>query len=327
MRRLLTFLALLLCAAACRPHETPVAHAPVILISIDTLRADHLPMFGYRGVATPNLDALRRDGILFTNAYAHAPLTLPSHTSVLTGLLPPANGVRNNIGYQLAPNVPTLGTMLRGAGYDTGAAVSAYVLRGSTGLRASFDFYEDAIENRPGTPTGSLQRPGSVTTNLAKQWIAQRGAKPFFFFLHLFEPHSPYEPTYDADIAAADRIAGDFIADLKARGIYDRAIVIFFSDHGEGLSQHGEPEHGIFLYREDIHVPLVVKLPSNARAGETIAHPVGLVDILPTIAQLTGVAAPAKIDGMSLLASTADRQIYSETLYPRIHLGCSELRS
>jgi len=325
-------------ATACRERQVAVTRAPVILISIDTLRADHLPMFGYRGVETPNLDALRRDGILFTNAFAHVPLTLPSHTSVLTGLLPPDNGVRNNIGYRLDPAVPTMGSMLHDAGYDTGAAVSAYVLRGSTGLRQSFDFYEDAIENRPGTPTGSLQRPGNVTAQFAKRWIDQRGTKPFFFLLHLFEPHSPYEPPepfrtryasapYDGEIATADAIAGDFIADLKARGIYDRAIIVFFSDHGEGLSQHGEAEHGIFLYREDIHVPLVVKLPRGARGGETIAHPVGLVDILPTIAQLTGVKAPSKLDGISLLASAADRRIYSETLYPRIHLGWSELRS
>jgi arylsulfatase A-like enzyme/Flp pilus assembly protein TadD len=339
MSRFTASIILLIAVIGCGRPEVPVpSHAPVILISVDTLRADRLPMFGYRGVETPNLDALRRDGILFTSAFAHVPLTLPSHTTVLTGLLPLSNGVRNNIGYELDPKVPTMGSMLHDAGYDTGAAVSAYVLRGSTGLRSSFDYYEDAIENRPGTPTGSLQRPGNVTARFAKQWIDQRGDKPFLFLLHLFEPHSPYEPPepyrsryasapYDGEIAAADAIVGDFIADLKARGIYDRAVIVFFSDHGEGLSQHGEAEHGIFLYREDIHVPLVVKLPSSARGGETIASPVGLVDILPTIAQLTGAKAPAKLDGISLLAPAAERRIYSETLYPRIHLGWSELRS
>ena len=343
MNRLSILLCCFLALTTCRQRETIVAaRAPVILISIDTLRADHLPMFGYRGVETPHLDALRADGLLFTNAFAHVPLTLPSHTTVLTGLLPLDNGVRNNIGYQLDPKVPTMGSMLHDAGYDTGAAVSAYVLRGSTGLRSVFDYYEDAIENRPGTAAGSLQRPGNITAQFAKQWIDRRLAanndKPFLFLLHLFEPHSPYEPPepfrtryasvpYDGEIAAADAILGDFIADLKARGIYDRAIIVFFSDHGEGLSQHGETEHGIFLYREDIHIPLVVKLPSKQRAGETIANPVGLVDILPTIAQLTGAKPPEKLDGVSLLASTAERRIYSETLYPRIHLGWSELRS
>ncbi len=328
MRPLILFLCAIAILGCGREKATRFDGAPVIFISIDTLRADHLPMFGYRGVETPHVDALRKDGVLFTSAYAHAPLTLPSHVSVLTGLLPQNHGVRNNIGYRLEANVPTIASMLRTAGYQSGAAVSAYVLRGATGLRGSFDFYEDEIESRAGVATGSLQRPGKVTTDLAKQWITQRGEKPFFFLLHVFEPHSPYEPTYDADIAAADAVVGNFIADLRSRGIYDRAIIVFFSDHGEGLSQHGEPEHGIFLYREAIHVPLVVKLPSNARAGETIASPVGLIDLLPTIAELTGATAPAKLDGVSLFSTpTPNRRIYSETLYPRIHLGWSELRS
>jgi arylsulfatase A-like enzyme/thioredoxin-like negative regulator of GroEL len=339
-RHALALLSIPLTLLACHSREpiAPTAHAPVILISIDTLRADHLPMFGYKGVETPNLDALRRDGILFTNAFSHVPLTLPSHASVLTGQLPTTNGVRNNIGYELRAGTPTIASMLHDDGYATGAAVSAYVLRGSTGVRATFDFYEDSIENQPGIPTGSLQRPGNLTAAIAKQWIEQHGTKPFFFFLHLFEPHSPYEPPeplrsryaaspYDGEIAAADAIVGDFIGDLKSRGIYDRAIIILFSDHGEGLSQHGETEHGIFLYREAIHVPLLVKLPSSARAGEADANPVGLVDILPTIAELTGATAPPKLDGVSLLAPKTERRIYSETLYPRIHLGWSELRS
>ena len=317
-------------AFACRekPATETFERAPVIFISVDTLRADHLPMFGYRAIQTPNLDRLRNDGVLFTNAVSQAPLTLPSHATVLTGLLPQNHGVRNNIGFRLESNIPTLASLLRTAGYRTGAAVSAYVLRGDTGLRANFDFFEDSIENQPGTPTGALQRPGNVTASLASKWIGERGNEPFFFLLHLFEPHSPYEGSYDAEIAATDAIVGNFIDDLKARGIYDRAIIVFFSDHGEGLSQHGEPEHGIFLYREAIHVPLVVKLPSNARAGETIAHPVGLVDVLPTIAALTNVSAPAKVDGVSLFATPVpNRRIYSETMYPRIHLGWSELRS
>lgn len=331
----------LLSANACR--EKPAADhfhgAPVILISVDTLRADHLPAYGYDAVETPNLDALRRDGVLFTNAYAQVPLTLPSHATILTGLLPRDHGVRNNIGYRLERAVPTAAGLFKEAGYDTGAAVSAYVLRGATGLRAHFDFYDDAIANRPGEATGNLQRNGATTAAIAKEWIGKREARPFFFLLHIFEPHSPYEAPepfhskyasvpYDGEIAASDAIVGDFIADLKARGIYDRAIVIFFSDHGEGLMQHGEPEHGIFLYREAIHVPLIVKLPKNARAGETMTGPAGLVDILPTITSLTGVKPPAKVDGVSLFATpAAGRSIYSETLYPRIHLGWSDLRS
>jgi arylsulfatase A-like enzyme/Tfp pilus assembly protein PilF len=314
--------------------------APVIIISIDTLRADHLPAYGYAGVQTPAIDALRRDAILYTNAYSHAPLTLPSHTSLLTGLLPESHKVRNNIGYKLAPEVVTIPKMLKAAGYESGGAVSAYVLRAGTGIGASFDFFDDGIVNKANVAIGSLQRDGADTSAIAKQWIAQRKEKPLFFLLHLFEPHSPYTPPepfrsrfklpYDGEIAAADQIVGDFLEALKRDGIYDKALIVLMSDHGEGLNQHGEPEHGIFLYREAIHVPLFVKLPNGARAGETDEQPVGLVDVLPTIAEVAGVEPPAGIQGRSLLhrdAQAASRRIYSETLYPRIHLGWSELRS
>lgn len=339
VKRRAVILACALALAGCgRRGAGTFRGAPVILISIDTLRADHLPMFGYRAVETPALDALRRDGILFTSAYSQVPLTLPSHAAILTGLLPPSNHVRNNIGYSLDGKVPTLPAMLRRSGYAAGGAVSAFVLRGSAGLSQSFDFYDDRIQNIPGKPVSGLQRPGSVTEGIAKDWIGQHDANPFFFFLHLYEPHAPYTPPepfysryaskYDGEIATADAVVGDFLSFLKARGIYDKAIIIFLSDHGEGLSEHGDPEHGIFLYREEIHVPLVVKLPKSARGGQTIADPVALVDILPTIAELTSAARPAHLDGVSLFATRdADRRIYSETLYPRIHLGWSDLYS
>jgi arylsulfatase A-like enzyme/Flp pilus assembly protein TadD len=340
---LLPVLLLLLFAACNRGAEQKTdvsAGAPVIVISIDTLRADHLPAYGYGAVQTPAIDAFRRDSILYTNAYSHAPLTLPSHTSILTGLLPDAHKVRNNIGYHLDPNVVTIPKMLKGAGYETGAAVSAYVLRASTGLGASFDFYDDGIASAPNVAIGNLQRAGRDTASIATQWLAPRKDRPLFFLLHLFEPHSPYaapEPfrsryssPYDAEIASADQILGEFIDALKRDGIYDRALIVLLSDHGEGLNQHGEAEHGIFLYREAIRVPLMVKLPNRARAGETAQQAVGLVDVLPTVAEVTGVQAPAGVQGLSLLrtnTASATRRIYSETLYPRIHLGWSELRS
>ncbi|HYM60177.1 MAG TPA: sulfatase, partial [Thermoanaerobaculia bacterium] len=273
-RRLAILIAVVaLLATSCRRGEVSTSgkRAPVILISIDTLRADHLPLFGYKDVETPNIDALRRDGILFTNAFCHVPLTLPSHVTVLTGLLPPDNKVRNNIGYKLDPAVPTLPGILKASGYATGASVSAYVLRGSTGLGPSFDFYDDAIASKPGTPVGSLQRSGKASEEIAARWIGENDSKPFFFFLHLFEPHSPYTPPepfrsrfrlpYDGEIATADAIVGDLLDFLRKRGLYDKAIIVLMSDHGEGLYEHGEPEHGIFLYREAIHVPLIVKLP------------------------------------------------------------------
>lgn len=328
MRRLL--LTLLFLALACtRATETPAVKPPVIIISIDTLRADHLPAYGYDGVKTPAIDALRDDGILYENAYAHAPTTLPSHVSMLTGLLPYEHGVRNNLGYTFeAAKHETIPAMLKSAGYETGAAVSAYVLRGSTGLGSVFDFYDDQVAGATNVSIGEVMRDGAVTANVATRWIGERGDRPFFFFLHLFEPHWPYEGTYDEEIARADAVVGRFIADLKQRGLYDQAVVILLSDHGEGLGDHGEKEHGVFVYRETIRVPLIVKLPGSTRAGDSVEDPVQLIDVAPTIAALTGTGRDQTWRGASLLEPVAkDRRIYSETMLPRIHFGWSELRS
>src|SRR5262249_36110144 len=185
-----------------------------------------------------------------------------------------------------------------------------------------------------------VQRPGSETARRALAWLDGAQSKPFFLFLHLYEPHSPYEPPepfrsryaahpYDGEIAAADAIVGDFVGQLRRRGLYDRAIVILLSDHGEGLGQHGENEHGIFLYREALHVPLLVKLPASARAGETVREPVSLVDLVPTLARALGFPPPPGADGRRLLERSLDasRRLYAETFYPRIHLGWSPLRS
>src|SRR5256885_15030654 len=183
----MTIVALLL--ASCHRRESAVRvykNAPVIVISIDTLRADHLPAYGYKQVETPNIDRFRRDATLFENAYSHVPLTLPSHVSMLTGELPPDNGVRNNIGYPFdAAHHETIPSLLHKNGYATGAAVSAYVLRGSTGICNAFDFYDDAVEVRGGEAQGDLQRTGDVTESIAERWIGEQGERPFFFMLHL----------------------------------------------------------------------------------------------------------------------------------------------
>jgi len=316
-------------------------NAPVILISIDTLRADHLPAYGYTGVSTPNIDAFRADSVLFTNAYSHCPLTLPSHVTMLAGTLPFQNGVRDNTGYRLSPDSTGLPRILAPLGYESGAAISAYVLRGETGLRNLFDWYDDSIPFQPGVAAGSIQRAGGATVDSALNWIRARRQKPFFFFLHLFEPHTPYaapEPfrsasqsPYDGEIAYVDSVAGRFITELKQQGIYDRAIILLLSDHGEGLGDHGEREHGIFLYREALHVPLMVKLPGRRAAGQTVDATVGLIDIAPTIARLLGAAAPSSWSGTPLLGPPRDprgnRRVYSESIYGRLHLGWSELRS
>ncbi len=334
-------LAVVACRDAPRPATFP--GAPVVLVSIDTLRADHLPAYGYKGVATPALDALARDSVVFENAYSPVPLTLPAHASLLSGQLPPVHGVRDNLGYVFdAEAHPTLTSLLKARGYATGAAVSAYVLHHTTGLAAGFDFYDDHVDTAAaGHAVGQAQRPGTETARRALAWLSGVGAPPPFLFLHLYEPHSPYDPPepyrgryaaspYDGEIAEADAIVGSVVAELKAKGLYDRALVIVLSDHGEGLNDHGEEYHGILLYREALHVPLLVKLPGASRAGERVSRPVGLVDVMPTVAALLGIAVPPGLAGQPLFGAAtpaAPVGVYSETFYPRIHLGWSELRS
>jgi arylsulfatase A-like enzyme/Flp pilus assembly protein TadD len=318
---------------------------PVIVISIDTVRADHLPLYGAAGPETPNIDALAKDAIVFENAYSHVPLTLPSHTTILTGLLPEDSGVRNNLGYRFDSAAhPSLPTLLKAKGYATGAAVSAYVLRGATGLASAFDDYDDQIDrSSEGGAMGELQRSGDETVAAAIRWVDAKRDQPFFFLLHLFEPHAPYTPPepfktrysaapYDGEIAAADAYVGRFFSALKSSGIYDRATIVLLSDHGEGLGDHGEAQHGIFLYREAIHVPLLLKLPKGEMKGTRVKAPVQLTDILPTIAGISGFPVPEKAKGVSLVdvargSGPQDRRIFSETMYPRIHLGWSDLAS
>lgn len=332
--------------SACRrgpAGEMPVFEgAPIVLISIDTLRSDRLPVYGYQDVETPAISRLARDGIVFEHAYSHVPLTLPSHASMLTGLLPGKHGVRDNLGYRLdAAAHPSLPRLLKAAGYATGAAISAYVLRAETGLAGGFDFFDGAIDLRMHTTLGGSQRPCGETLAAARRWLTEVADRPFFLFYHLYEPHTPYEAPadlrqkyadpYDAEIAAADRCVGTLVAELERLGVYEEAIVVLVSDHGEGLNDHGEPEHGILLYREALAVPLIVRLPGSARAGERVAAPAQLVDLLPTLAGVAGVATPDGVDGASLfeLASSREepRPIFAETYYPRLHMGWSELRS
>jgi len=317
--------------------------APIVVISIDTLRSDHLPAYGYKGVETPALDALRKDAVLFERVYSHTPLTLPSHVSLLTGVLPSRHGVRDNIGYAFeAEKYPFLPRLLGRAGYATGAAVSAYVLRGETGLAKGFDVYDDGISLRPTEALGNSQRSGRESSRAALDWLGtvqgDSPEKPFFLFLHLYEPHTPYAPPepfaarysavpYDGEIATADAIVGDFLGELKKRGLYDRAIIALLSDHGEGLGDHGEQEHGILLYREALQVPLFLKLPGAKLGGATVAAPAQIVDLAPTLLALAGQPVPQgpqRMDGGSLLAlgrkGAPARPIYAETWYPRLQL-------
>ena len=339
--RFLTAIALILLASACARRGAVDPKAPIILISIDTLRSDHLPAYGYTKVDTPNLDALRQDSILFQRAYAECPLTLVSHASVLTGLLPAEHGIRDNLGYNLNPKAKTLAELLKSKGYATGAAVSAVVLRGDSGIKRGFDLWDDDIDIDPtAISIARSQRAGDATRERAQTWISEHAAQPFFFFFHIYEPHTPYEPpepfkskygsTYDGEVAAADAVVGRFLDYLKEKGLYDRATIVLMSDHGEGLGQHGEDEHGVLLYREDIQVPLMLKLPHGAQHGQSVAAPVQLVDIFPTIAGAFGFE--GKTEGRSLLdvangKAEGDRPLYAETYYPRLHYGWNDLHS
>jgi len=337
--RFLLVVALIL--AACGRHGAVDTRAPIIIISIDTLRSDHLPAYGYGKVETPSLDAFRKDSILFQRAYADCPLTLVSHASVLTGLLPAEHGIRDNLGYNLDPKARTLAELLKPKGYATGAAVSAVVLRGDSGLKRGFDFWDEDIDlDTTAISIARSQRSGDVTREAAQKWIGQHKAQPFFFFFHIYEPHTPYDPpepfktkygsTYDGEIATADAIVGRFLDFLKEQGLYDRATIVMMSDHGEGLGEHGEEEHGVLLYREDIQVPLMLKLPHNAQRGQSVAAPVQLLDIFPTIARPFGFT--GKTEGSSLLdvadgKVAGDRPLYAETYYPRLHYGWNDLHS
>jgi choline-sulfatase len=313
-------------------------HPSIVLISIDTLRADHLPAYGYRGVATPAIDALGRDGVIYDEAYSHCPLTLPSHVSILTGLLPQDHGVRDNAGYALdAKSHPTVASLLAASGYATGAAVSAYVLRASSGIANGFQWYDDPIPVADNAAIGSMQRRGSETIASAESWIDAHADRPFFLFVHLYEPHAPYDPpqpwltrygrSYDGEIATSDALVGHLVNFLKAKSLYDDTVIVLLSDHGEGLMDHGEQEHGLLLYREALRVPLIVKLPGS-HASSRRQDTVELIDVAPTLCELAHVRPAAGMHGRSLTAAPgAPRPVISETLYPRIHFGWSELRS
>jgi arylsulfatase A-like enzyme/predicted Zn-dependent protease len=319
--------------------SAPVS-GPIVLISIDTLRADHLPAYGYRKVKTPAIDALAADGVVFERAYSHAPQTLPAHVALLSGQLPFQNGVRDNVGFAVKPGERMLPQMLRERGFTTGGVVSAYVLRKETGIGQGFDFFD--AEMPPASPElsiGQVQRDGGESEKIAEHWLDSIGTTRAFLFLHLYEPHKPYAPPerfsayapYDGEIAYADEIVGRLVRYLKTHQLYDRSTIVLLSDHGEGLGDHGEQEHGLFVYEEAIHVPLIIKQEANAGAGRRVRDLVQHIDLVPTLLDLVKAPGPGNLSGRSLkplLDGTrplAPAPIYSEALYARYHFGWSEL--
>ncbi len=315
-------------------------NGPIILISIDTLRADHLPAYGYKNVRTPAIDGLAADGAVFERAYSHAPQTLPAHVSLLSGRLPFETGVRDNIGFVVKSGERLLPQMLRERGYTTGGIVSAYVLRKETGINQGFDFFDgDMPPSSPELTIGQVQRDGSLSEAIAERWLDQQGSQRVFLFLHLYEPHKPYSPPsqyaeyepYDGEIAYADEIVGRLIRYLKSHQLYDRSTIVLLSDHGEGLGDHGEQEHGLFVYDEAIHVPLIVKQAGGAGSGRRIRDVVQHIDVAPTILALAKAPIPGSLRGRSLkpvldgTGRLSEQAVYSEALYARYHFGWSEL--
>ena len=308
-------------------HPAKAAVPPnVILISVDTLRSDRLPAYGYGAIQTPHLDRFRADGVLFERAWSHVPLTAPAHASMLTGRLPADHGIRDNSGFALGPHIPTVASDLARRGYATGAMVSTKVLASKTGLGKGFAVYDQKFD--------TAERDGAQTIAAALQWIGGQKKKPFFLLLHLYEPHTPYRKmagvadAYDAEIVRVDTLLAKFFDELRRLRLYESSLIVFTSDHGEGLGEHGEKQHGILLHRESLQIPLIVKLPGNARRGTRVTADAQLIDIAPTILQHAGIDIRGRgLPGTSLLSLTPSRPIYAESFYPRFQLGWHELHS
>ncbi len=303
----------------------------VILISIDTCRADYLSCYGYGQRTTPNIDALAAESFLFENVLSPIPQTLPAHVSLMTGTVPPTHGVHFNKGYRFDKTNVALAEILKDAGYTTGAIVSAFVLDSQFGMAQGFDTYHDSFAT-PLDGETVVQRQGGETTGLALDWLDRHIEGKSFLFLHYYDPHMLYRPPepfasrfaedpYAGEIAYADHCIGQVLDRLKAKGMYDTSLIIVTSDHGEMLGEHGEESHGYFIYQPAIKVPLIVKLPGRTEARR-ISALAGIIDIVPTVCGLLGVAPPGQVEGIDLSAAfdgqeiPGDRALFCESLWP-----------
>jgi arylsulfatase A-like enzyme/Tfp pilus assembly protein PilF len=329
-----------------RPGErksdlTGSASYNVLLITLDTTRADHLGSYGYKPAKTPNLDRLAQEGIRFARAYCPAPLTLPSHASIMTGLYPVTHGVRNN-GHDLPSGIRTLAEILKGRGYSTAAFVSSYSVDSRFGIGRGFDVYDDTFRSESPFKTQNAERRAEETFAVFSRWLEDNGKNRFFGWVHYFDPHLPYDPPspykeeydanpYDGEIAYMDRYVGALLEKLKEQGVLERTIVVVAGDHGEGLGDKVELGHGIFLYEETLIVPLIFHNPSIFPRSQVIESRVRLVDIAPTILEIIGLKNEAAgMTGQSLVGwlrgkSRKDLDSLVETFYPRENFGWSEL--
>jgi arylsulfatase A-like enzyme/Flp pilus assembly protein TadD len=324
----------------------------VILITLDTTRADRMGFLGSKRGLTPNLDAVAKQGVVFSRAYAHVPITTASHATILTGTYPQFNHV-NDFGIPISPNLPYLPDLLHQHGYHTGAFVGSLILDPldgtAPGFDRGFDVYDAAFRlHRHGADRyQTVERRAEVVVDHALSWLSQLPDGPFFLWVHLYDAHDPYDPPepyksrfagqpYDGEIAYADSAVGKLLNALRKHGLYDETMIAVMADHGESLGAHGENTHGVFLYDETLHVPLLIKLPLNRSGGKQTETRVGLVDVAPTILQESGIAIPKEVQGQSLLAmlkpanaaATAEaRPAYAESDYPHRAFGWSSLRA
>jgi arylsulfatase A-like enzyme/cytochrome c-type biogenesis protein CcmH/NrfG len=324
-----------------RPASRPRS---VLLISVDTLRADRLGSYGHSAAATPVLDALAARGLRFTDATTTVPLTLPAHTSLLTGTFPTYHGVRDNGGFYVDDSLTTLAETVKPLGYRTGGFVAAFVLDRRWGIAQGFDYYFDDFDLSKFEMSAGLdaaQRPGKDVVDRALAWLAEDRERPFLAWVHLYDPHSPYTPpepyrsrfpataqgAYDGEVAYTDAEIGRLLSALEASGQLDSTLVVVVGDHGESLGEHGEQQHGFFVYDAAVHIPLIIAGPGVP--ARTVTEQVRIVDVMPTVLDLLGVTPPEEVQGQSLTplgrGEALDLLAYSETYYPRYHYGWSEL--
>jgi choline-sulfatase len=312
---------------------------------MDTLRADHVACYGAKTVQTPTLDSLAKDGVVFERAFSQVPLTWPSHAAILTGTYPFQNGVQDFTGHPLSPEFRSIAQAFKQAGYTTGAVVSSFVLDRSWGLARGFDYYDDAFSATAfqQKDIGLVDRRADESVNHALAWLKKNGQHPFFFWLHLYDPHSPYDPPepfrseyrdhpYDGEIAYADRELGRLISWLKTNRLYDRSIIVFLSDHGESLGEHGEKEHGFFIYNSTTHIPLILKPPAGSRpTGTRVSAPAETIAVAPTLVRMAGIkdsiGKQFQSKGLFDFSRNGSDAAYSETFYPFSSFGWSPLHS
>ena len=300
----------------------------VLLVTLDTTRADHVGCYGYAGALTTTCDSLAKEGVLFEQAYATVPLTLPSHASILTGLYPPETGIHNNGRGHLKESFATLAESLRGQGYETGAFVGSIVLPARTGLSNGFQMYDDDMAGgqRHGHEA-HLMRSARLVIDSALNWLRGRPSRPFFCWIHLYDPHAPFEghaevfqnrfqgKEYDGDIAFADLQVGRLLKHLKDKGQYDNTMIIVVGDHGESFGEHDELEHGFLLYNATLRVPLIMSVPGGCQPGYRVPTSVSLVDIYPTVLKCLNLPLPAHVSGGDLSAALKGSPIEPRACY------------